>query len=157
MLKRVVCVLAALAALVAVSPVAGAAAKKHKAKNHSVTATVKNVSVEQTGNPPLSGTSTNAGLVTSSLGNGAITGTTTYAAPNFSSTETVFLAHGTFKGTLKGTGTLNPDGSISFSGTGKVTGGTDSYKGAKGSVTFTGSEPKNSNVATFNVTGKVKY
>src|SRR5207302_723824 len=77
------------------------------------------------------------------LGSGAFIGNTTYAAPNFSAKFTVFLAHGTIRATLTGTGTLHPDGSASSTGSGKVTGGTDTYKGSKGTFTLTGTTPAN--------------
>jgi hypothetical protein len=54
------------------------------------------------------------------------------------------------------TGSLNPDGSGSSTGSGKVTGGTGAYKGSKGTFTFTGSAPANG-PATLQVKGKIKY
>ena len=68
-----------------------------------------------------------------------------------SSSSTVFAVVGMC------TGQPNPDGSTSFSGTGKVTGGTGIYKGATGKLSFSGTEPKGSTVATQHVTGHIKY
>jgi hypothetical protein len=128
-------------------------------KSHNFNATVQIVTITTSGapGPPVNGSDTFAGPVASNLGNGAVTGGTTYAAPNFTSKFRVWAANGSYKGTLTGAGQLNPDGSASFSGTGKVKGGTGKFRHVKGSFTFSGSQPKDSSVSTFNVKGKLKY
>jgi hypothetical protein len=128
-------------------------------KAHSFTATVQIVSISQSGSPgpPINGGDTFAGTVKSNRGNGAITGSTSYAAPNFKAKFTVWTGRGSYKGKLKGSGKLNPDGSASFTGTGKAKGGTGTFRHVTGSFTFTGSQPKDSNVSTFHAAGKLKY
>ena len=63
------------------------------------------------------------------------------------------------KTTLVGTGGPNtgPGGGLAFSGTGEFTKGTGKFKGAKGKFTFEGTQPANSTVMTFTVTGTIKY
>ena len=68
-----------------------------------------------------------------------------------------FGPSGSVKYKLSGTGTLNSDGSISFSGSGKVRGGTARYKLAKGSFSFSGTQPAGSTVASLRIKGKIKY
>lgn len=141
--------------LVATAPAAALAAT-HKAKSRSVTATIQTVTLSSQGNPPISGSSVAVGTVKGKLGSGAIVGATTFAAPNFTTKFTLFLAHGTLKGSFSGSGTVNQDGSGSATGKGKVTGGTDTYKGSKGKFTFTASAPANG-PATFQVKGTINY
>ena len=155
MLKRLSVLLLAVA-VVCGSAVADAATK-HKAKSHSINGSATIAMITTTGSPPVNGSSVDAGLVNNSQGAGAVRLTTTYAAPNFNASGTAFYVAGSLKVTLKGSGAPQPDGSLTFSGTGKVTGGTGSYKGAKGSFTFTGSAPGLGKPATFHLTGSAKY
>ena len=77
----------------------------------------------------------------------------------FQGTNKVFYNKGTVKTTLVGTGGPNtgPGGGLAFSGTGEFTKGTGKFKGAKGKFTFEGTQPANSTVTTFTVTGTIKY
>jgi hypothetical protein len=153
MTKRGTCLLAGLALAVAAAvPATGATVPK----KHSLSGTAQVVTISSQGTPPNT-TSTGAGIVKGSIGSGAIVGTTTFSGTNFTNKFRVFLLHGTFKGTLSGTFTVNPDGSVSSTGTAKITGGTGVYKGATGKLTFTGTTPANSNVSTFQVKGSATY
>jgi hypothetical protein len=151
-MKRRIGMFAVLLLVAAVPPAALAA----KAKSHSVSATLRVVNLSTQGNPPLSGSSVTVGTGSGSLGTGAIVGNATYAAPNFASKFTLFLAKGTIKGSFTGTGSVNQDGSGSGTGSGKVLGGTGIYKGATGKFTFTAAVPA-SGPSTFQVKGKIKY
>jgi len=153
MTKRATCLFVGIALAIAASVPATAATTP---KKHSVSGTAQVVTISSQGTPPNT-TSTGAGIVKSVLGSGAIVGTTTFSGSNFTNKFRVFLVHGTFKGTLTGTFKTNADGSLSASGTAKITGGTGAYKGATGKLTFTGSSPANSNVTTFQVKGSATY
>jgi hypothetical protein len=145
-----------LAAALAVAIAVPASAATTTPKNHSANGTLQVVTISSQGTPPNT-TSTGAGIVKDALGSGAIVGTTTFSGATFTTKFRVFLVPGTLKGILSGSATANADGSATFTGTGKVTGGTGRYKGATGKFTFTGSVPANSNVATFQVKGSAKY
>ena len=158
-MRRIVVLLAALVALVACASTLAAAKTKHH-----VTATVLSVDVAHTGTPPMAGsTVTNAALVQATPGgNGAATAHLVFSglsgnAFGFTGTQTAFLAHGSISATLKGTGTVQANGSLVFSGTATTTGGTDSYKGAKGKLSFTGSSPGVNQVVTLKFTGTLTY
>lgn len=149
-MMRVLVGLMIVASVVAVAAAQGAT-------RQSLNGTVKLAEISRTGSPPLNGTTVQAGTYSGVLGRGAITGRTKYAAPKFTGKLRSFNTKGTIVTTTTGSGTLNPDESVSFSGTGKVISGTGRYRGAKGSFTFSGTQPKDSNVATFTIKGSFKY
>jgi hypothetical protein len=83
---------------------------------------------------------------------------TTFTAPGVFTLKTVtFGPIGSTTSKGSGSGTLNPDGSTSFSGSAKVVSGTGNTKNATGSYTFTGRQEKDSSVATEHVVGTIKY
>lgn len=151
MKKVLLCVMGVLGiALVAASPA--------QAAKYSLDETVTLAVLESTGSPPVSGTSHYAGTVEGDLGSGAIVGDNVFGpVPNFQGTLRVFYKKGSLKGKLAGSGAPNPDGSISFSGTGKIKKGTGKYKGAKGNFSFSGTQAADSIITTFEVLGSVKY
>lgn len=154
MLKRTLPLLVILVFGFAVSMPAQAGKRETVTAN----ATIKLATISQTGSPPASGNSTSAGIVRGGLGRGAIISKTAFGpVPTFKSTSRTFFPRGSLKSNLTGSGTINPDGSASFSGKGNFVSGTGIYKGATGRFTFTGSTPANSQVSTFNVTGSVTY
>jgi len=161
MLKRVALSIAVVAVVVgAVTPFAGA--QSHKPKKHSVNVAITIVSVSQTGSPPVSGTSVDAGRATGTYGLSAVVQSVTYGTPavgSFKATGTLFTRHGALNYTLTGSGKPNTDGSVSFTGSGKVAGGTDKFAGARGKFTFTGSTPSVSEnpPRSFQVRGTVRY
>ena len=157
MLKRMAAAVLALAAVVAGSNMASAATT-HKTRNHTLTATLKVTPLSSQGNPPISGSRHEAGSATSNYGSGAIVQTTTYGPPGqFKTTGTAYGRHGSYRYTLTGTGSADAQGNFTLSGTGKIPGGTDTFHGAKGTLTFTGDSPNGSTVATVQVRGKIKY
>jgi hypothetical protein len=162
MRRLVLPVLATVALAVAVPALAGAAKtpKKHKCSVDmtGLVATLKTLS----GTPPLSGSTLDAGTIDGKLCHkkfsGAVRQVIKYpSAGKLTSRAVGFGPKGSLKAKLSGTGKLNPDGSTSFSGTGKVTGGTGIYKGATGKVSFSGTQAKGSSVSTQHLTGKIKY
>ena len=162
MRKLVLPVLATLALAVVVPALAGAAKspKKHKC-SFDVTGLFTSVKTTS-GTPPLSGGNIDVGTLDGKLCHKAFHGAARqvnkYPTPGaFSSRGVSFGPRGSVKAKFTGTGKLNPDGSTSFSGSGKITGGTGIYKGATGKLSFTGTEPKDSTVATQHITGKIKY
>jgi hypothetical protein len=132
------------------------------AVKESTDGTVTIVGLSSQGDPPISGSTRVAGEIKGDLGSGAIVGTNTFGPPGeFQGKFRAFFKKGTIKVTLSGTGTLAPDGTANFSGSGEFTGGSGRYKGAEGSFTFTGSQPpdttSDSEPAVFEVDGMVKY
>jgi len=162
MRKWLLPIVAVLALAVVAPTLAGATKgqKKHKC-SFDVTGLFAQVKVNS-GNPPLSGSNTDAGVLDGKLCHKAFHGASrqvnTYPTPGkFKSRGLSFGPRGSISAKFTGTGTLNADGSTSFSGSGKITGGTGIYKGATGSLSFTGTSPKDSTVATQRITGKIKY
>jgi hypothetical protein len=145
--------------------VAGSALAAAKSK-HKVTATAVSVRLAQTGTPPLAGsTVTVVETVRSNPGgDGAGVIRSTYTGPTgapatfgLRGTRTVYLAHGSFSGKLKGTVTIKSDGSLKDAGTETVSGGTDLYRGAKGKLTYTGTSPGVGKPTTLHFRGTVTY
>jgi hypothetical protein len=170
MRRAIVISFVALLALV----VSGAALAADDDTSRKFTATIQQAEIAQTGSVPLAGsTATVAATFDSTLGhNGAevthVTFTGPTAAPatfGFDGKATAFVAHGSVTVTLKGTLAIQSAGSLKFVGTGAITGGTDRYKGAKGTFTFTGTSPSagagqpptGGHVDTFNYTGTITY
>lgn len=153
-MKKLLCVLVVLG-------VTAIAATPAQAAKYNVDSTVQIATLQSTGSPPVSGSSDYAGSVKGSLGSGALLGHNDFGPTVgvFQGTFKVFYNKGTLKGTLEGTGGPNtgPEGGLIFSGTGEFTKGTGKYKGAKGTFTFEGTQPANSTVTTFTVTGSIKY
>jgi hypothetical protein len=138
------------------------------ATSHKLTATIQQAEISQTGSVPSAGSTATVAATFDSTpgGNGAevthVTFTGPTAAPatfGFNAKATAFVAQGSVTITLQGTLAIQPDGSLKFAGTGKITGGTDRYKSAKGSFTFTGTSPSGGpgHVDTFHYTGTITY
>jgi hypothetical protein len=162
MRKWVLAIVAMLTVAVVVPTLAGAAKKPKQHKcSFDVTGLFNQVKVNS-GNPPLSGSNTDAGILDGKLCkkpfHGATRQVNTYpSAGKFTAKAVAFGPRGSLKATFTGTGTLNPDGSTSFTGSGKIKGGTGIYKHVTGTLSFTGSAPANSTAATQHITGKLKY
>ena len=113
------------------------------------------------GNPPINGTSLSAAAIDGKLCGESFHGAARLVRSNvgsqISGTFTYFGPLGSFRGTFSGTGPLNPHGTSSFTGKGKVTGGTGIYKGARGSFTATGAKPSGTSPSALTFKGKVKY
>jgi hypothetical protein len=128
--------------------VADSAAKK----KHKVDVSVKAAVV---------GTSGNSNIVAGTLsgppaGAGAVVYRSTPSGSDVAARYTAFYKRGTLRGTSLLTATPQPDGSVSFSGTLQIKGGTGRYRGAKGKdLKVTGTLANN--VITFHITGSVRY
>lgn len=114
------------------------------------------------GTPPISGkalySATSDGTVCGRAFHGAARSVNTYpSVGHFTSKVINFGAQGSLSGPAAGTGAPQPDGSIAFSGKGKVTSGTGIYGRATGSYTFTGTEAPNSKVAIQHAKGSFTY
>ena len=151
---------AALTVAVVIPSVAGAAAKHHKC---SLNLTIRSAAVKTTGNPPLNGTATRAGLVDGKLCGkqfrGASRGVVTFTGPGKAPTAvgSFFGPWGSYQTSGSFPGVPHPDGSVTITGSGKITGGTGLYRGATGSFSATGTIPANSPVDTIHYTGTIKY
>ena len=73
-------------------------------------------------------------------------------------TGTVFSRVGKWKYEATFTAAVEPGGSVSFTGSGTVTGGTGRYDDASGHFTFTGTaDSPSATVATFQTTGTIRF
>ena len=147
-------IIVAVGAALAIVAVADAATPR----THTLKLTIQSAVIAVHGTPPVSGGETQVGVIRGSFGEGAGPATLTFTAPGHASlTFTWFFAKGSFKGSSTTVGKLNPDGSTSLTGSGKVSGGTGAYRGAKGTFTLASTVPKGSTVNTLQVAGKVKF
>jgi hypothetical protein len=135
--------------------------------SHRLVATIQEVDILTGPVPSAGSTATAAATVQSTVGgNGAqvthlmFTGTTGAPATfGFHATATAFFAHGSFSLALQGTLAVGSGGSLKFAGTGKITGGTERYRRARGTVTFAGTAPNPGpgHVDTFRLEGTLTY
>ena len=97
-----------------------------------------------------------AGFVSdSAFGKGAGTSRGSFDGATTSGTLTVFLNRGTLRATFEFVITPNADGTVSFAGTTKYTGGTGRYRGARGSGQTTATQDADG-YTTFEYTQRVK-
>ena len=103
--------------------------------------------------------SSQAGIISSRLGAGAVAIYNTDTSPTTASSRGIaYFANGsiTFRSTL--TGSQSPDGGRTLKGKGTITGGTGTYRHARGSFTFTGdSPPLSPTKGHLYLTGKITY
>jgi hypothetical protein len=143
--------------------VPAAEAKSAKA-NHRLTATVSAAIVSQVGTPPNPGSSElNAGVLTSSLGNGAGISSLSFATGQgpggftFGGSYTFLTSHGSIRAVFtSGTGTLQPTRNVTFNGTLAVKGGTERFEGARGLITVTATSGANRTI-TLKFHGRIRY
>jgi hypothetical protein len=140
-----IALVAVLATAVAVPTVVAATKKSHNAASHVVAR-------DLTGN-------TVTGTVKGKLGSGAVI-YTVKSNPDGSQhlAGAAFYSNGTVKvkADIKFAAAPNPDGSTSFTGTGKFTGGSGKFKGSTGSFTTTG-KIASDGLITADIKGNVKY
>jgi hypothetical protein len=149
MRSRILLVLALVAALIAV-PVASGATKKR----HALSMTAHMAVISEEGASPIKWAGE---VVGKPAGRSAIVLTNTAAGGNATGKATLYTKNGTILATTANKIEPQPDGSIRFPGTFKVTGGTGRYRGATGSGTFEGVVPANSAVLTASLKGKIRY
>jgi hypothetical protein len=142
-----------------------AATASGAARVHKYTSALSSVTVS-TGNgyPNPGGVAVLAGtLRLSGYGAGALVDhvkITGHPQPNvfeFAGTEVDYLALGTWRSSLTGKSTVQPDGSQQVVVSGRFTGGTGLYKRSKGTFKFTGTVPAGSTVLTGHSTGSLTY
>jgi hypothetical protein len=147
MSKRLLAVLLALGLVFAGSSVA-------LAKKHKQTVKLKIELAQVTGGPPI----IDAGTVSGTFGAGAVILRSTVSGTTIKSKAKVWYDKGTLSSTANVTATGQPDGSIVYSGTGKITRGTGKFKHAKGTFKITGTSPPNDSAhATLQVSGPLTY
>jgi hypothetical protein len=136
---------------VAAANVATAAAA---AKNHKIDARATLATYAMTAN-----TSKDAGpVVGKPIGRGVVDQTTVFNGLAFTSKGTVYGKTGTWRYKASGSATLQPDGSATFTGSAKITGGTGTYRGSTGQFDISGSAASvTATVSNFHATGKIKY
>jgi hypothetical protein len=134
--------------------------KTHRYRSTISTATLSTAA----GYPAPGGTAVLAGSMRlTGFGEGAlvdrvkITGQPEPNVFSFSGTEVDYLAAGSWRSTYTGTATLGADGSQELTVTGRFTGGTGRYKGAKGTYRFSGTAPSGSTVVSGHSTGSITY
>lgn len=141
-------IVVAVVGVLLVPGVAGSAAKK----KHKVDVSVRAAVV---------GTSGNSNIVAGALsgpptGAGAVVYRSTPAGSDIGARYTAFYKRGTLRGTSLLTPAPQADGTVSFSGTLQIKGGTGRYRGAKGKdLKVTGMLANG--IITFHITGSVRY
>jgi hypothetical protein len=142
-----------VAALAAAAVMAFGSADAMAAKNHAVTAVGKAAGIGSQGTTSLA-----LGRFTGSLGEILVSfRTKVLKNGDLSSTFTAYTRNGTLKGTALQKVTTNSNGGSAFSGTAKIISGTGLYSGAKGTLTATGSQPKDNPVISYKLKGTVRY
>jgi hypothetical protein len=118
------------------------------------------------GFPAVGGTQINAGtLTTAAFGRGEkaqvntvkVTGQPTATTFTFTLRGTDFFAAGTQRWTARGTGAIQPDGSLTATGRGRYLGGTGRYRGARGTFTFSANQPAGSTIVTARSRGTIRF
>ena len=154
--------LAPLVAALSVATVLPTPAGAASTRKCSLNLTFLTAPVKVTGNPPLSGTETRGAIVDGKLCGKQFSGAArlviTYTAPGTGTIHplAIFGPLGSLTGTFHVVGVRQPDGSVSLSGSGKITGGTGLYKGATGSMSATGTRAANSNLNVVHETGTLR-
>jgi hypothetical protein len=147
---KVVVLAAALLALGA-STVSGAAAKP---KKHHLTATVA-ARILKSANNVITSTGT---LHIKGVGDGVVMIVAQPSGKGFAFAGTAYFSNGTIRFNGTNTATVNPDGSTSYAGSAKITGGTGPGKTWKGKATITGTSTKEDPAfATYTLKGTVTY
>jgi len=137
----------------------------HAATKHRVSGTLRAVTFSTSGTPPAAGSKVvDVGtLKTRPGGAGAVILSATFlTSPSpgtypLTGTGKAFYQHGTLSFKFAQTATLQPNGSVNYAGKGTITGGTDTFSGARGKFTFTGSAAAPASAETLKVTGSVIY
>ena len=162
MSKWTLTVLLALIVAIGGGGVAGAKGKRKRHCHFDASGFLAQIKVIS-GSPPANGSELDAGVVDGTLCSkpfhGAFRQVTTFPqAGKLHSTGVVFGPLGSLSSVADGTGSANPNGSVAYSGSAKITGGSGAYKGASGSYKFTGQLASlSATTATIHVVGTVSY
>ena len=134
-------------------------------KTHKYKSTISSAPLSTAnGYPAQGGTAVMAGAMRlTGFGQGAlvdrvkITGQPKPNVFSFSGTEVDYLAAGSWRSTYTGTATVQPDGSQEVTVNGRFTGGTGTYRGARGAYHFSGTVSSGSTVLAGHSTGSITY
>jgi hypothetical protein len=146
---RILLALALVAALIAV-PIATGATKK----SHALSSTARMAVISESGASPVKWAGE---VVGTPVGRSAIVLQSTATGSTATGKAVLYTKNGTITATTANTIEPQPDGSVHFPGTFKVTRGTGRYRGATGGGKFDGTVPANSSVLTAKLTGKIRY
>ena len=147
MLRKALVLVAALACLLAL-PVAA------DARTRSVNGTTVRLAIVGTAD----GANVFAGTVRGPWLRGAGEVLSRPAGENrFASTGTIYDGKGTIRVAFTNTVTPQPDGSATFAGEGRFTGGTRRYRGARGRFTFSATSAANENFIVARFSGTIRY
>jgi hypothetical protein len=159
-------VLTAAMSLLAAGPAAAKHPHKHKPTAHKYAARLESDPLSTSdGYPAPGGTALLTGvlLINNPFDAGAVidqikvTGNPKPRVFAYKGTELDLLSDGTLRNSLKGTATVEANGSRRVVAHGRITGGTARYKGAKGHYTFSGSIAAGSTVLHGRSAGTVIY
>jgi hypothetical protein len=147
---RILLVVLALGAALALVSVATGATKK----SHALNETARMAVISPEGARPVKW----AGELTGKPGGrSSILLTSTASGGKATGKATQFTKKGAIFATTANTIELQADGSTRFPGTFKITGGTGKYRGATGSGTFDAVVPANTSVLEGTLKGKIRY
>jgi hypothetical protein len=151
MRSRIILALTAALALIAViAPGATGAAKKTR----SLEATVHMAMIGPNGD---SGSKFAGEFAGKPIGKAALLFRNTVTGSTSNGKGVLYTKRGTIRATATNELQPQPDGSVKFPGTFKITGGTGRYRDATGSGTFDGVLPANSTVFEVTFKGKIRY
>ncbi len=155
---RIVCLAAVLAAI---GPASVADAKTRQYTSHIVSSPMTTAD----GYPGVGGTAYLAGsLETERFGSGALIDRVTITSQpfernlfTFEGTEVAFFDRGAVRSVLDGYSIIEDDGSQKVVVDGRITGGTERFRGATGHYQFRGTIPPGSTELTGGSTGRIKF
>ena len=143
-----------VAMLALLVPTVGSAPGATKKKKHKVDVSVRAARVASSAD----GTTVAGTFDGKPFGSGAAVYMTRAAGSDLAARVRAFTAKGSLRGTSLVTPAPQPDGTVSFSGTLQVKGGTGRYRGARGKdLQVTGTFNPQENLFTFHITGTVRY
>lgn len=155
---RIVCLAAVVAAI---GPASVADAKTRQYSSHIVSSPISTVD----GYPGVGGSAYVAGSLESKpFGSGALIDHVTITSQpfernllTFAGTEVAFFGQGTVRSVLDGYSVIEDDGSQRVVADGRITGGTQRFRGATGRYEFKGTIPPGSTELTGGSTGRIRY
>jgi hypothetical protein len=139
-----------LAALLAAALTIPALAEAGTRRPVDITQTIAALSTER-------GVVRTAGANEGTFGRGAVRGRTTVRRGVYRTVYTNYYPRGTIRAVSDLTRRDEPDGSTSYTGTGRFTGGTGRFEGARGSFRVTATVPPQSIVGTFRMRGSIRF
>jgi len=152
--KHIALVGAASAAMAV--PTSGLAAARSSAAPKTIRTTQRIMTLYSTSHNQTN-VGTSDGTIAGTRVHGALRAIATSSTPSaFTATGTLFYRAGTLRYKLHGKITNKPDGSLTVSGSGTFTGGSNRFTAARGGFTFSGAKPANS-YETWKLSGTVSH